>query len=151
MLCQGTYSQIANTVWKHPTLKKHMQELFLKQIDSECSQLCSSKSSSCIHSPKVCDMKNFSFKKLDEELKTKSPQLSAVLKTASLRKSKREKHDAFWLPSVCMSAAVLLKNRSPYMNLLQLMNTITIYHSGIIVSIKACLYFVLVQLQFCRA
>ena len=84
MLCRGTYSQIANAVWKHPTLKKH---------------------------------------KFDEELKTKAPQLSAVLKTASLRKSKREKRDAFWLPSVCMSAAVLLKNRSPYMNLLQLMNT----------------------------
>ena len=151
MLCRGTYSQIANAVWKHPTLKKHMQQLFLKQIDSECSQLCSSKSPSCIRSPKVPDMKNFSFKKFDEELKTKAPQLSAVLKTASLRKSKREKHDAFWLPSVCMSAAVLLKNRSPYMNLLQLMNTITIYHSGIIVSIKACLYFVLVQLQFCHA
>ena len=88
-----------------------MQQLFLKQIDSECSQLCSSKSPSCIRSPKVRDMKNFSFKKFDEELKTKAPQLSAVLKTARLRKSKREKHDAFWLPSVCMSAAVLLKKK----------------------------------------
>ena len=73
MLCRGTYSQIANAVWKHPTLKKRMQQLFLKQIDSECSQLCSSKSPSCIRSPKVRDMKNFSSKKFGEELKTKAP------------------------------------------------------------------------------
>ena len=53
ILCRGTYNQIANAVWKHPTLKKHMQQLLLKQIDSECSQLCSSKSPSCIRSPKV--------------------------------------------------------------------------------------------------
>lgn len=39
MLCRGTYSQIANAVCMETShLKKHMQQLFLKQIDSECSQ-----------------------------------------------------------------------------------------------------------------
>ena len=52
-LCRGIYSQIAIAVWKHPTLKKHMQQLFLKQIDSKFSQLCLSKSPSCIRSPNV--------------------------------------------------------------------------------------------------
>lgn len=52
--------------------------------------------------------------------------------TASMRKSKRE--DEFWVPAVCMSAAVLLKNGSPCMNAVQLLNTIILYHTGIIVS-----------------
>ena len=49
-----------------------------------------------------------------------------------MRKSKRD--DEFWQPFVCMSAAVLLKNRSPCMNAMQLINTIVLYHSGITVS-----------------
>ena len=136
MLCRGTYSQIASAVWKNPILKKHVQQLFLKDVDRECTELCSKKSPSCLLSPKAQDVKNFSFKKLEHELESKAPCLSAVLWTASLRKSKREGEDPFWMPSVCMSAATLLKNRYPCMSLLQLMNTITIYHSGLTVSIN---------------
>ena len=45
-----------------------------------------------------------------------------------------EREDEFWVPAVCMSAAVLLKNRSPCMNAVQLLNTKILYHTGIIVS-----------------
>ena len=116
MPCRGTYKQIAGAVWKNAILKKHVQQLFLKEIDPECTALCSQK----------------------------APLLSAVLWTASLRKSKRD--DQFWQPSVCMSAAVLLKNRSPCMTAIQLLNTIILYHTGIIVSISyltECIQFLL--------
>ena len=49
---------------------------------------------------------------------------------ASLWKGKRD--DQFWQPSVCMSAAVLLKNRSPCMTAIQLLNTIVLYRTRII-------------------
>ena len=135
MLCRGTYKQIAGAVWRNPILKKHVQQLFLQEVDRECTalcSLCSLKNPSCLRSPKKEDLQSFSFKKVTNELETKAPLFSAVLWTASVRKSKRE--DEFWVPAVCMSAAVLLKNRSPCMNAMQLLNTIILYHTGIIVS-----------------
>ena len=137
MLCRGTYKQIAAAVWKNPVLKKHVQQHFLKEVDRECTVLCSLKNKSCLRSPSKDDLKDFTFKKLNNELETQAPLFSAVLWTASMRQSKRE--DAFWLPALCMSAAVLLKNRSPCMNAIQLLNTIVLYHSGIIVSKCVCL------------
>jgi len=132
MLCRGTYKQIAGAVWRNTILKKHVQQLFLQEVDRECSALCSLKNPSCLRSPKKEDLQSFSFKKFTNELESKAPLFSAVLWTASVRKSKRE--DEFWVPAVCMSAAVLLKNRSPCMNAMQLLNTIILYHTGIIVS-----------------
>ena len=141
MLCRGTYKQIAGAVWKNPILKKHVQQLFLKDVDRECTALCSVKHPSCLRSPSKKDLRSFSFAKLNNELETKAPLFSAVLWTASLRKSKRD--DQFWQPSVCMSAAVLLKNRSPCMTAIQLLNTIILYHTGIIVSTMQVLFLIL--------
>ena len=95
--------------------------------------MCSLKNPSCLRSPSKRDLQRFSFKKFNSELESKAPLFSALLWTASVRKSKRD--DEFWQPSVCMSAAVLLKNRSPCMNAMQLINTIILYHSGITVNI----------------
>ena len=134
MLCRGTYGQIAAAAWKNPILRRNLQQLFLKEVDKECSAMCSVKDPSCLRSTKAQDVKNFSFNKVEEELQRRAPLLSSVLWTASLRKSKRDGEDPFWKPSVCMAAATLLKNRSPCMTLLQLINTIIIYHSGMTVS-----------------
>ena len=132
MLCCGTYKQIAGAVWKNPILRKYMQQLYLEEVDRECTAMCSLKNRSCLRSPSKKDLQSFSFRKFNSELESKAPLFSAVLWTASVRKSKRD--DEFWLPSVCMSVAVLLKNRSPCMNAMQLINTIILYRSGITVS-----------------
>ena len=132
MLCRGTYKQIAGAVWKNPILRKYMQQLYLEEVDRECTAMCSLKNPSCLRSPSKKDLQRVSFKKFNSELESKAPLFSAVLWTASVRKSKRD--DEFWQPSVCMSAAVLLKNRSPCMNAMQLINTIILYHLGITVS-----------------
>ena len=132
MLCRGTYKQIAGAVWKNPILRKYVEQFYLEEVDREYTAMCSLKNSSCLRSPSKKDLQRFSFKKFSTELESKAPLFSAVLWTASVRKSKRD--DEFWLPAVCMSAAVLLKNRSPSMNAMQLINTIILYHSGITVS-----------------
>lgn len=82
--------------------------------------------------PKKEDLQSFSFKKFTNELELKAPLFSTILWTASVRKGKRE--DEFWVPAVCMSATVLLKNRFPCMNAMQLLNIIILYLTGIIVS-----------------
>lgn len=43
MLCQGTYQQIANAVWRNKNLQKNIVKIFLKQIIKECDGLYSSK------------------------------------------------------------------------------------------------------------
>ena len=133
MLCRGTYKQITAAVWRNPILRKHVQQLYLQEIDRECTALSSLKNPSCLRSQKKEDLLSFLLKKFNSKLEFKAPLFGAVLWTVSVRKSKRQ--DAFWEPSVCMSAAVLLKNRSPCMNAMQLRNTIILYHTGIIVSI----------------
>ena len=50
MLCCGTYKQIAGAVWKNAILKKHVQQLFLKEIDRKCTALCSQKEASSFRS-----------------------------------------------------------------------------------------------------
>ena len=51
MLCRGTYKQIAGAVWKNPILRKYMQQLYLKEVDRECTAMCSLKNPSCLRSP----------------------------------------------------------------------------------------------------
>ncbi|KAJ7380525.1 hypothetical protein OS493_008990 [Desmophyllum pertusum] len=112
---------------ENPILKKHVQQLFLQEVDRECTALCSLKNPSCLRSPKKEDLQSFSFKKFNSELESKAPLFSAVRVHGKVKEK-----DEFWTPSVCMSAAVLLKNRSPCMNAMQLLNTIILYHTGII-------------------
>ena len=112
----------------------------MQEVDRECTHMCSLKEPSCLRSPTKKDLERFSFEKVNKELETKAPFLSAVLWTASLRKSKRE-DGGLWTNSVCMAAGVLLKNRSPCMNALQLLNTIILYHTGITVSYDICCLF----------
>ena len=50
MLCCETYKQIAGAVKKNAILKKHVQQLFLKEIDRECTALCSQKEASSFRS-----------------------------------------------------------------------------------------------------
>ena len=48
MLARGTYKQIANAAWQNKSLKKELTELVQKDIEKECSHLCSKKDPSCL-------------------------------------------------------------------------------------------------------
>lgn len=51
MLIRGTYKQIANAAWRSSLSKKELQLIALKEIDKECSAMCSKKEPSCVRSP----------------------------------------------------------------------------------------------------
>ncbi|XP_028410550.1 uncharacterized protein LOC114533248 [Dendronephthya gigantea] len=135
MLVRGTYKQIARAAWKSASLKKQLQLLVLKEVDRECTNLCSKKNPSCLRSPTKEDMLKFSIEGLNKELKERAPLAFSVLVAASVNTRSRSKKNArlgedFWSPAVGMAAAICLKNRSKYMNALQLLITIFNYHSG---------------------
>ena len=47
-MCRGTYVQIARAAWQDPKVREQLISLFLKEIDEECSGLCSSKDPSIL-------------------------------------------------------------------------------------------------------
>lgn len=137
MLVRGTYKQIARASWQNPKLRKELQVLVLKDVDKECHALCSRKRPSCLRSPSKEQLKNFSFDKLNTEMKNRAPFLRAILHTACVnnRNASRPKE---WMPTICMAAAVLLRNRSSRLNAVQLLLSIFLYHSSWTVSKCMC-------------
>ena len=72
MLVRGTFKQIANAAWNSKEIRKHLTVNVLKQIDKECSSLCSRKDPSCLRSPSKHKMLDFSFDKENEELQERA-------------------------------------------------------------------------------
>ena len=177
MLCRGTCKQIANAVWRHPTLRAHLIENFLREIDKECSNLCVNPknekpkdsrraekvakkkaakvgnkeigstpekptekmkkteiSPSCLRLTKKDDILKFKLENLDHELLIRAPLMRSVLMVMSLKRSRRKGQDLFMTPAVCTAAAICLKNRSKSMTALQLIISVIIQHSGLMVS-----------------
>ena len=132
MLVRGTFKQIANAAWNSKEIRKHLTVNVLKQIDKECSSLCSRKDPSCLRSPSKHKMLDFSFEKENEELQERAPLFYSVLVASGCNRKKTDKSS--WIPAVGMAASVLLRNRSPYMNAVQLMLGIFLYHSNWAVS-----------------
>ena len=140
MLVRGTFKQIANAAWHSKQIRKHLIVNVLKQIDRECTNICSRKNPSCLRSPSKQKMLDFSFAKENEELQERAPLFYSVLVAGGSNKKKTEKSSGF--PAVGMAASILLRNRSPYMNAVQLMLGIFLYHSNWAVSM---LVYILIQ------
>lgn len=134
MLVRGTYKQIANAVWRNGHLRKHLVFHVLKDIDKECVALCSKKNPSILRSPSKERMLNFSFEEQRKELEERAPLFFSVLVAAGSTKTKTE--EKAWIPAVSMASSILLRNRSPYMNAIQLMLGIFLYHSNWAVSLN---------------
>jgi hypothetical protein len=120
MLCRGTYTQIALAAWRCQRVREQIVILFLREIDRECSNVCSRKNPSILRRTSKEDIVEFSLNKLDCELKTRTPLLRSVLKVACFRKSNVERNNLYWMPAVCMASAICLKNRSPYLTAVHL-------------------------------
>lgn len=109
----------------------------LNDINQECSDLCSRKNPSCLRSPNKENILKFSMEHFNKELKEWAPLTFSVLVAASVNPQSRSRAnknglniETFWSPAVGMAAAVCLRNRSRFMNALQLLITIFNYHSG---------------------
>ena len=139
MLVRGTYKQIANAAWSNQNIRKHLVVNVCKNIDKECVGLCSKKNPSCLRSPSKEKILNFSFENQRVELEKRAPLLFSVLVAAGSTRNKREKKT--WIPAVGMASSILLRNRSPYMNAIQLMLGIFLYHSNWAVSLNSTIHF----------
>ncbi len=134
-LIKGTYNQIAFAAWKSPGLRDGIISVMKREINKECCSLCSVKNASIFRKTSKEDMLNFSWQNVANELEEKAPILHTFLKAASTpaKRSDHQHAKSKWLSGTCMAAAVLLKNRSRYMTAVQLLITVIIQHSGLMV------------------
>ena len=95
------------------------------------------KNQSCLRSPDKDKMLDFSFEKQKAELETRAQLLLSVLVAAGSRRTERDEKD--WIPAVGMAASILLRNRSAYMNTIQLLLGIFLYHFNWVVSMNILL------------
>ena len=150
MLGKGTYKQIASAAWKHKDIRQQLIKIVLKEIDKECCTLCKKgkvkrkekldeanqamEPKSIFRRTEKEDMINFSFVKMSQEIKGKAPLFFSILQAASLKRNKDPLDDRYLLQTTSMAAAVCLKNRCAQMTVVQLLISIIIQHSGIMVS-----------------
>ena len=114
-------------------IREHIILLFLEEINRECADMCSKKNPSILRQTNKEDIVNLSLTKLEDELRERTPLLRSVVMAASIRRSSSERSNLYWMPTVCMASFICLKNRSPHMTVVQLLNTIFIQHSGLMV------------------
>ena len=160
MIFRGTFKQIANAAWRHPEIRACLIQNVMHELDIECKKLCSvpsvksddskraekilkfctckKKSTTAIQPSPSClrltgkeEIVQFSLEKFDKELSEQAPLMRLALMTMSWRRNKNK--DLFFTPSVCMAAAVCLKNRSRGMIALRLILTLMMQQSGFMV------------------
>ena len=97
MLVRGTYKQIAVAAWKNLKLRKEFEVLMAKEINKECSQLCSRKEPSCLRQTGKDSMLSFTMEKFSRELVERAPLFHSLLLAASVNPQSRAKtpHDDF--------------------------------------------------------
>ena len=137
MLIRGTYKQIAVAAWKNQKLKKELEKLMTKEINKECSQLCSKKKPCCLRQTSKDSMLSFTMEKFTRELAERAPLFHSLLIAASVNPLSRAKKPQNEFAAVAMAGAICLRNRSKYLIAVQLLITIFIYHSSFLVS---CLF-----------
>ena len=132
----GRKNKIANVAWQNTSLKKELTELVQKDIEQECSHLCSKKDPSCLRKTSKDDMLLFSMEKLAVEIQERAPLFHSVLSAAAINFKSKAKNPSpqAEFGAIAMAAAVCLRNRSQHMIVVQLLITDFLYHSNWLVS-----------------
>lgn len=134
-LFKGTYKDIANTILNTPKIYQNIEELFLKRISLECEHICGRKNPSILRTTKGATINNLTFDKVHDELLLRTPLLTKILKATTIKNEQDEK-SKFWLPTICITASVLLKNRCVHMNGFQILINTILQHSSFTVSMS---------------
>lgn len=126
---------VAEAIMKHKELADLVLQHFLDKIHSECSTLC--QRSSIPHSPfrriTIDKFDTFQWKSCIEHLSLKAPTLLHLLSTIVSHSDHRnaKKVQSAHYPGICMTVAVLLKERNREMCGVQSLISLLLYSSHI--------------------
>ena len=85
---RGSYKQIADAVFRCPSLKNCLIKKTLEALCRECNDLCSKKNQFLLRKSGSDDMENFSFQKLCKEWKARAPLFYSFLMACATVKEK---------------------------------------------------------------
>ena len=111
-----------------------------KEINRECTQLCSKKNPSILRMTSKDSILTFTFEKLSGELSKRAPLFHSLLVAACTNPRSKATEPQNEFASVAMAGAVCLRSRSKFMIAAQLLITIFLYHANWLVSHGLLLY-----------
>ena len=132
-VCAKNFKAIANCAWKIPELQKELIDMLLRKVESESTNLCTSKTSP-FKAPSVESMKEFSLTEQENEVKSKSPLLWQIITAAgtnekSIARNKRKTKESI-KPALLTATATLLHSRSRHMNMNASVHSIILRRGG---------------------
>ena len=113
-LAGGDPHTIAKVVLSEPSVRQHVLNRVVQEIDDECMSVCCWQPVSVFRKITPLQMESFSWDCFIKELETKCPIRYQILETVvshSDRRNSQKKGEAHH-PGICMVAAVLLKERN---------------------------------------
>lgn len=110
-LASGNLETIAKSTFRHPDLKQQLVNKVLELIDGECALLCSRSQPGPFRYAKVTELDTLD--RYIHEMEQKSPILLRLLRlivshSDHCNQQKRAEHH---VPGICMTTAVMLKER----------------------------------------
>lgn len=133
-LVSANWQSIAQAAMKCNEVSVAIVDLVIKQLRSECEQLCSHSKNSMLRRSSPEDLQSFNWLSVASELRKEAPILFAVLTAVAAPPRPRNVHkgatEESRLPAICTAAAVLLKERCTFMSALQHLLGITLFHGN---------------------
>ena len=128
-LLGGHAPSIAKAVMAMENVRESLIHLFLLAINEECNVLCQRSEKSLFRKMSVVQSLEFQWTPFVDELKAKSPLLYSILQSIVTRGDSRNtlKVGAAHNPAICMTAAVILKERNREMNGVQTLMSLLMY------------------------
>ena len=116
-LAGGNIQSISRAVFSNPRHRDEAVVQVSRIVDEECAVLCSKNPVSLFRSMTLEQAESFSWTQAVDELKTKAPTLYHILDLAVTHSSRRnkQKKGERQFPGLCMSVAILLKERNRMM------------------------------------
>ena len=115
-LTGGHLQSVAKAVVSHKYLSELVFALFINKVDSECNTLCqrSTAPPSLFRKIPVSQLSDFNWQMFIDELSSSAPQLLQILTKIACHSDHRNKKkvNMAHYPSICMAAAVILKERN---------------------------------------
>lgn len=136
-LAFSNYNYAANAIWDKPTLRTLLLQKVVKNVQTECSCLCSRKNPSVLRRISPCDIVGYKDRIFETELKERSPILYSVLKEASAssrsqrKKTKDISRKDTSLPAICMAASLLLRKRCSAMSAIAYRMSTVLWQGGV--------------------
>jgi len=150
-MLRGTWKDIARAAFRVKELRSESLKCTLRELASECSKLVltKAKNPSILVKTKAEDISNMSLTSVCEEWKHRAPLLYSVMSTIACppkkksksqeqkkvtsptksQNAKRERQDTI-PPSVAVAGSILLKQRSRFVNSVQLLLMMIIKYTG---------------------